>query len=222
MTTAGGEYLLLQHEIGLFLEIQSLNGGMRHRSFDVGSGRKARRKFHGEAQRRGLSRINAMLFVDGREQIACLADRFGRTKQEQAPLIQAVMEDRQDFELQRRIEIDQEIATADQIHMPERRIVGYILPSEDAAFANSLGDLKAAVRASEEMAQALFRHILSDHIGVGARPGPIQRHVADIRAKQLKRGAEFQPVNHFSQADGEGVRFLSGSTPRHPYSKRLT
>ena len=88
-----------------------------------------------------------------REQIACLPDRFSRTKQEQAPLIQAVMEDRQDFELQRRIKIDQKIATTDQIHMPKRRIVGYILPSEDATFANSLGDLKAAVRASEEMAQ---------------------------------------------------------------------
>src|SRR5579863_6810621 len=112
-----------------------------------------RRKRHGEAQRGWLTPINAMLLVNGREQIACLPDGLGRTEQQQARLIQAVMENRQDFALQRRIEIDQKIAAADQIHMPERRIAGYILSCEDTTFADGFRDLKAAVHASEKPVQ---------------------------------------------------------------------
>ncbi len=58
------------------------------------------------------------------------------------------------------VEIDQEVAAADQVQARERRIACHVLPREDAQVANVLRDPVLAVLPDEETLQALGRDVL--------------------------------------------------------------
>src|SRR5262245_66670743 len=78
------------------------------------------------------------------------------------------MQQRQDLFLQNRLEVDQQIAATDQVHMRERRIGDDVLSREDAHVAERLADAVTSLRLDEEAAQSLRRDVLHDILRVEA------------------------------------------------------
>ena len=61
-------------------------------------------------------------------------------EEQEAGLVQAVVEGRQDPLLQRLVEVDEDVAAAHQIQLGERRVAGQVVPDEDAQIAHRLAD----------------------------------------------------------------------------------
>ena len=97
------------------------------------------------------------------------------------------MKDRDHPSLQWWPEIDQHVATADQIELGERRIGHEVVSNEDAAFANVLVDAVAALLAVKEPLEPRRANLLRDRGGVATGTRGLDRFLAQIAAEQLKR-----------------------------------
>ena len=96
-----------------------------------------------------------MLLVDGREEVVSGAGGFGAAEQQQSSCLEGVMKGGQDMALDGDAQIDEQVAAAEEVDLREGRIFGDIVAGEDAAFANELDDLIAAIDFIEEAAQPI-------------------------------------------------------------------
>ena len=69
------------------------------------------------------------------------ADRLGGSEKKHAPIAQGEMKERQDFVLRFRLEINEEIATANEINVGKGRVRQNIVNREHHAVAQFVGDL---------------------------------------------------------------------------------
>ena len=93
---------------------------------------------------------NPVALVDRREQIVLLGDVLGNTKKKEATRPQGIMKNRHDLRLEVRIQVDQQIAAADQIDAGKWRVTDQAVQREDAQLANLLGKLERAGLPGEE------------------------------------------------------------------------
>ena len=82
--------------------------------------------------------IDAMFFRNRLETLS-RADRLGGSEEEHAAIAQGEMKKRQDFVLRFRLQIDEEIAAANEINVGEGRVSQYIVNREDHAVAQFIG-----------------------------------------------------------------------------------
>ena len=130
------------------------------------------------------------------------------------------MKHRQDFALQRRVQVNQQIPATDEIGVTKRGVVDYVLPGENATLTDRFTDLKSSIDTNEEAAQAFRGDILSDEIRVSSGSSPIQSTFADVRTKKLDGRGQLPFIQQFFQAYRQGIRFLAGCSTGNPYSKR--
>src|SRR6266852_4865899 len=97
------------------------------------------------------------------------------------------MEERQDPLLQRDVEVDQQVAAANQIEPRKRRVAKNIVLGEDTQLANGLADLILAVDLGEKAAQALGADVDGDVFEIRPRASFLQRGVVNVRGQQLDR-----------------------------------
>jgi len=71
-------------------------------------------------------------------------------EEEEPRLVQGVVNAGEDSLLKRLAEVDQDVATAHQIHLREGRIAREIVPDEDAQLAHVLLDAIAALELGDE------------------------------------------------------------------------
>src|SRR5688572_1859902 len=96
-----------------------------------------------------------MLLVDRREDVVELADALATAEKKIARRVQAMVQEGQDSSLQLRVEVDEDVATADEVEFGERRIPREIVPHEHAKVADLLADAVAAFRLLEEPSKPL-------------------------------------------------------------------
>src|SRR5437762_14388106 len=96
-----------------------------------------------------------MRSIDRREQVGESADGLRRAKQEKAVRVQRVVERRDHAFLQRRGEIDEQIAAADKIDSRERRVDRDVLLREKTEVAKCLVHAVSRVLPDEEAPQAV-------------------------------------------------------------------
>ncbi len=114
------------------------------------------------------------------------------------------------------VQVDQQIAAADEIEAREWRVVRDILPREDAQIANALHDAEAAVVHLEEPLQALTRDVSQDISQVDAGPCLFERRLADIGAEDLNFRGRDGIAEAFQQLDRERVHLFAGRAARDP------
>ena len=73
-----------------------------------------------------------MFLVDRDEELAISSDGFALAEEEVSWLVQAVVQHRHDPPLQVGVEVDEHVATADEIQLGERRIPREVVPHEHA------------------------------------------------------------------------------------------
>src|SRR5699024_2999659 len=89
------------------------------------------------------------------EQVDLLADRFGTAQEQKARVLQLKTKQRDQASLRFSRQIDEQIATADQIQPRIGRIVGHALRRKHDVFAQAALDLIVLVDLVEKRAQAL-------------------------------------------------------------------
>ena len=117
-----------------------------------------------------------------------VAHRFGRAKDQVTRRLQGVVKGREEPLLQRRFQVDQHVAAADEVEVRERRVGRHVLPGEDAHVPDALLHPEAAARPLEEAPQPLRRDFGLD--GVRIEPGacPVERRlVREVGGEDLDR-----------------------------------
>ena len=130
------------------------------------------------------------------------------------------MKKRQDFVLRFRLQIDEEIAAANEINVGEGRVSQYIVNREDDAVAQFMGDLVAVLISGEELRQPVWRDIRLDRIGI--EPVARESHgvPVDVRGEDLKPRRPFQLLEGLQEQHGYGIGLFTCAAARTPYANR--
>ena len=115
------------------------------------------------------------------------------------------MEQRQQLLLQLGTEVDQQIATGENVQLGEWRVHDHVLRGEHHHLADFLADPVTIAVFDEKPLQALRRHIGNDvgRIEGLARPGDGIRIEVGGEDLQLVAHRQFQPFLHFAEGDGQ-------------------
>src|SRR5438105_5579665 len=95
------------------------------------------------AQHGGLPLKDAVLFVDGAEQFTATGNVFGRSQKKEAGGIERIVKYREQFALQIRFEVNQQIAAGNEVLPGKGRVFDQIMRRENAHFANFGDDFES-------------------------------------------------------------------------------
>ena len=123
--------------------------------------------------------------------------------------------------MKERLEVDQDIAAADQVDAGKRGILGQVLAREGAQIANGLSYLILSVGLDEKPLQAFRANLGQGGARIGSGSRLFDRRLAQVRGEDLHR-CFARPVAHgFCQHDRNRIGLLAGGTARHPYAQRI-
>ena len=130
------------------------------------------------------------------------------------------MEKRQNFVLRFRLQIDEEIAAANEIYVGEWRVRQNIVNREDHTVAQFVGNTVMMIFPSEESRQSVRRHIRLDRIGI--EPVARESHgvAVDVRSKNLKPRRPFQLLEGLQEQHGYGIGLFTRAAARTPHANR--
>ena len=133
------------------------------------------------------------------------------------------MEERQEFRLQLRRQVDEQVPAAHQVELGEGRIHDEILPREDDHLPDGPGDLVAAIQLDEEPVQPLRRHIRGDVGWEHRRAGFLDGVFVEVGREDLERVASgrLELLQRLFEDDGQGIGFLPSRAGGHPDPQRL-
>ena len=166
----------------------------------------------------------ACLVVDGLEQVAEIADGFGAAEQQQAIAVERVIKQRQQFLLQLRPEVDQQVAAGEDVELCEGRIGDDVLRREYHHLANVFADVVAAAFFGQEVArQPGRRDIGGDVVGVKAAARRVDAIRVEIGGIDLQRKARFGlgQFHRLLEHHGQRVGFFTRRAGGHPGAQRL-
>ncbi len=100
--------------------------------------------------------VDLVFLVERFEQLTETADRLRRPQVEEPTRAEGIVEDGKDLLLKGRLEVDQQIAAADQVETREGRVGDHVLPGEHHHVAQRLDHAVAAALFHEEAAQPFW------------------------------------------------------------------
>ena len=133
-----------------------------------------------------------------------------------AALFQHEMEQREDLSLQRRLEIDQQIAATDEIEPRKGWIAHQVLRREHHAVAQLLGHLVSVALSFEMLPQAFRGNVGGDVLQIEADAGFRQRFLVEVGGKDLHVAGFLRRGVLLKQQHGEGIRLFTGRASGHP------
>jgi hypothetical protein len=146
-----------------------------------------------------------------------LADGLGGAQKEHAVRIQGVVKERDQVGLQIAVEIDQQVATTDEIHPGEGRILHQILLGEDQEIAHHLLNAVAHLGGLREEARQprrrdLGRDAFRIETGAGLRDGAR----INVGREELHLVGLFEGFQMLAQQDSDGIRLFPGGAAADP------
>ena len=168
----------------------------------------------------GFFSVDLVLLVHRNEQIRVIPDALGVAQHQKAAGIQRVVKHGQQLPLKRAVHVNQDVPTAYQIEMRERRVAREILPREHAHIANRFGHLVAAVGLREEAAQPFRRDVIGNRRGVQPLPRKADGAFADVGPEDLHAAVLERVAENFAYDDRERIHFFAGRTAGHPHAQR--
>ncbi|MNO91689.1 hypothetical protein D3C76_832410 [compost metagenome] len=176
------EHTLVDVGIGNFLAVLGQRKGRgqhRHWCFH---------KLHGRAQgaRHILAAIDTVLLVDRHKQRRAHIGRFRVTQKQVAIGFEGKMESLQQRRLGFAVEIDEQVAAADQVQLGKRRVGQQVVLGEQHTFSYLLAHLVHTLTRDEVLLDTLVADIGNDTDRVDTPAPDIQGMLIDIGGKQLQ------------------------------------
>ena len=131
------------------------------------------------------------------------------------------MEQGNEFFLQFRAHIDQEVAATDEVELGKRRVACQIMLGKDQHVANDFMDAEAAAGfGREEPGKSFSGNIGGDFGGKQAGPGGGNGAGVNVGGEYLRIEFFFQSFLPFGEQDGDGIGFLPGGATGRPDADR--
>ena len=128
------------------------------------------------------------------------------------------MKGRENFLLQFRFQVNQQIATAHQIHARKRRIGHHILTGEHNLFPKRFCHAVTAVLFHKKSSQPLGRNVLRQRFCVQTVARLFEVRVIQVGGENLQPCAALVLGRRFRERHRQRIRFLSGGTAQHPHA----
>ncbi len=123
--------------------------------------------------------------------------------------------------LEARLEIDEQVAAADQVHAREWRVADEVLPREYDHFAQRLVDAIAALLLDEESPQPLRRDILREGLRIQPVARLVQERIVQVGGEHLELAHPGSFVHRFHERHGYRIRFLARGAAERPDAQRF-
>ena len=170
--------------------------------------------------RRGLAGrvVNEDLLVgaDHTEDVVIVNDGLAPPEEQVAPVLERHVEDGEEIALQNILEIDQQVPAADQVQLPEWRILEHVVLREDDHLADLVPHDVAVALAAEIARQPPRRHILDDVVAVDAPSGRGYGVAVQVGGKYFDISLDAELLHHLREQDRDGIGFFACGAPRHP------
>ena len=131
------------------------------------------------------------------------------------------MEDGEQPALQHRLEVDHDVAAANEVELAERRVGKHVVRREHDHAADLFGDVVLVVALDEEPREALGRHVVDDAFREHALAGLLDSARVDVRRENLHVALDLEFVEHFLEQDRNRVRLLARGAARAPHADGL-
>ena len=132
------------------------------------------------------------------------------------------MKQSHDFPLHARLQIDEHVATGDEIEPRKRSIARQVLGREHRQIAEPAADLIVPVLGlDEELSQALRRDVGADVLGIDSAARLRDCLRIDVGAKELDLNGAVVRVEEFEQAHADRVGLLPRGAAGHPDAHRI-
>ena len=138
------------------------------------------------------------------------------------------MKERDQSLLQVRVQVDQQVATTEQIEPRERGVFEHVLLGKHQHVADALVDAVSVtvVLLGEEARQPLWRNVAGDAGGVKTDASHRNGPAVDVRGKDLHGVVLLEHLHAFLQQDSDGIGLLasgaSGRPDAHHAADRFT
>ena len=152
------------------------------------------------------------------EHIVIIDDRFRAAQEQIAMIVQRHVEDGKQISLQHRLEINQNIAAADQIQFPERRILEHIVLCKNNHLANIVMDDILIALAGKKPGQPGDGNIFNNVIAVHTLHRRCDRSRIQICCKDFYIPLDAEFLHGFLKQDGNGISFLAGRASGYPHT----
>ena len=161
------------------------------------------------------------MFVEHIEEIGRGVHRFGCTQKEIALVVERIVERGKKPFLRLAIEIDEHIATDNQIETRKRRVAQQIVYGKKNVLANFRFHLVAIFSFSEKAFEAGGRHLFGNGGRIDAAAGKGNCLFIQIGGKDLEARWFAYLRRIFGKLHGHRVRFLPGGAARHPHAHSI-
>ena len=129
--------------------------GGAYRAAGVGAGYRSAHEREVDERGRGLAALeDAKPLVHGVEELGVARQALRRAQEEEAAAPQGIVEQGHQLRLQLRVQIDQQVATGDEVDVRERRVADQAVLREDAHLPHFLADLDGGVDPREEAGES--------------------------------------------------------------------
>ena len=190
----------------------------RHRLHVRNAERGRRRIFH---LPRTIVNVDLLRAACRLEHVRVFVRCLAFAQEQISPVLQGGMEDGEQTALQNRLEVDHDVAAADQVQLAERRVGQHVVRREDDHAPDFFGDVVFVVALGEEARQTLSRHVVDDALREHALACLLDSAHVDVGRKDLHITAHLQLVKHLSEQDGDRVRLFARRASRTPHANRL-
>ena len=158
-----------------------------------------------------------------REEVGKAADGLRVPQKQEAAGIQTVVKERQQFFLQLRGQVDQQVPAAQDVELGEGRIHDEVLRGKDHHLPDGLADLVAALYLDEKPAQPFRRHIRGNVGRENGLAGFLDGVPVQVGGENLERSVpgRLELLQRLFEDDGQGISLLPGRAGGHPGPQRL-
>ncbi|MNQ72786.1 hypothetical protein D3C85_874980 [compost metagenome] len=161
-----------------------------------------------------LALIQLRLAIEHGEDVVKVADSLGGAEKQDAARLECIVEQRNDLLLQFRAQIDQQIATTDQIQPGKRGVLDQILLGKDQHVADAfMNAIAASIGFQGEKPLQPFRADVGRHAGrINTGACRSNRLTVDISGEHLNPVILLEGFAVFLQENGQGIGLLAGRT----------
>ena len=160
--------------------------------------------------------VDAMPLVDGAKQVLAAVDRLGDAEEEAAARPQREVDDLERVPLRLAIEVDEEVAAADQVEAREGRVLQQVVRREDDHLADLGADAVAPRVADEEALEAVLGNVGGDRRRVDALAGGADRVVVEVGGEHLQHRRRIEAAHVLGEEHGDRVRLLAAGAGGDP------
>jgi hypothetical protein len=163
--------------------------------------------------------VDPPVAVDRFEVVEERARALARPEEAHAALVEREVKEAQHLLLRGRLQIDEHVATADEVHAREGRVLDHVVRGEHHHLAD-VGDDLVAARALQEVAREAVGRDVGDRLfAVDGAGRELDRAAMDVRGEDL-HGPVAVLLGELGEQDGERVGLFAGGAARHPDAQR--